>query len=373
MCTSTLPCYTAWPPTFSVTPAQLKKKGLGPNARRWVSLLMAGTRAAVTFGGARSRFFTMHSGVAQGSPLSPLLYVIAVQLLAAALRRLQVQGIIDAVKLPGGATAPASHQHADDITIHTATVESARNAIERAVQPFCAASGSVLNINKCKGVTLGAHPPLIGHHQTTGTTFIDATTTLPHLGVLLTKGDARTATDEAWQKVVNAVRVRVSHWRSVPLTILGRAYVAKQLMASVITHLATFVDPSPQRLRDVQALIDGYIVNPTISTADGGPSGDRALRGRPPAAVAALPKANVPLQAAALRARVALRLLHPQQRPWKALARANFDRAFPGLGAAVMLTTIKPTAVRGLSPRLASYWGALRAARPFFSTEPVLH
>jgi hypothetical protein len=78
--------------------------GLGPNARRWVSLLMAGTRAAVTFGGARSRFFTMHSGVAQGSLLSPLLYVIDAQPLAAALRRLQAQGIIDAVKLPGGAT-----------------------------------------------------------------------------------------------------------------------------------------------------------------------------------------------------------------------------------------------------------------------------
>jgi hypothetical protein len=118
-------------------------------------------------------------------------------------------------------------------------------------EPFCAASGSVLNINKCKGVTLGAQPPLIGHHLATGITFIDATTMLRHLGVLLTKGDARTAADEAWQKVVNAVRIRVSHWRSVPLTILRRAYVAKQLMASVITHLATFVDPPPQRLRDM--------------------------------------------------------------------------------------------------------------------------
>jgi hypothetical protein len=66
-----------------------------------------------------------------------------------------------------------------------------------------------------------------------------------------------------------------------------------------------------------------------------------------------------------------VRLLHPQRRPWKALARANFGRAFPGLGAAVMLTAIKPAAVRGLSPRLASYWGALRAARPHRLTPPA--
>jgi hypothetical protein len=48
---------------------------------------------------------------------------------------------------------------------------------------------------------------------------------------------------KARSEAIVAIRIRVS--QSVPLTILFRAYVAKQLMASVITHLATFVDPRP--------------------------------------------------------------------------------------------------------------------------------
>ena len=348
--------------------ACMERMGIGPTARRWVRLLLAGTSASVAVAGAPSRRFPVLSGAAQGSPLSPLLYVIAAQPLAAALRKLQDAGTVDAVRLPDGQAAPVSHQHADDTSIHTATVESAKTAIDRAVRPFCAASGAVLSVSKCKGVTLGAHRAITGVDPGTGVTFIDAATSLRHLGVLLTKGDAGAANQAAWQKLVAAVAARVRHWRTVPLSLQGRAYVAKQLMASVITHLATFVEPPPAQLKALQSLIDGYVLRaPATSGSD-----DRPIRHHPPAAVASLPPAegglgapDVEIQATALRARTAARLLHPQRRPWKSLAGAQFGRAFPGLGAAVMLTAIRPrSGVHGVSPRHASYWAALRATRP---------
>ena len=52
-------------------------------ARRWVSLLLQGTRGLVVFNGWTSRPFPILAGCAQGSPLSPLLYVITAQPLAA--------------------------------------------------------------------------------------------------------------------------------------------------------------------------------------------------------------------------------------------------------------------------------------------------
>ena len=99
-------------------------------------------------------------------------------------------------------------------------MESAKIALDRAVKPFCAASGAVLNISKCKGVTLGAHPVIAGTDPSFGVSFVAADETLRHLGVPLTKGDTRAAGAAAWQKVVTAVAARVRHWRSVPLTIL---------------------------------------------------------------------------------------------------------------------------------------------------------
>ena len=343
--------------------------GFGPRVLRWLRLLLEGTKAVVSFGGCFSRMFSVRSGAAQGSPLSPLLYVAAAQPLAAALRRLQQDGDIDAVSLPGGVTAPPSHQHADDTSIHTATVQGAQKAIELAVQPFCRASGSSLNLGKSEGLTLGGHAPLEGLHQPSGVQFVGAHGMVKHLGVMLTKGDRSAAATAMWQKRVTSVAVQVRHWGNVDLTLLGRVYVARQVMANTITYHAQFVEPPAPQLKSLQRLIDGFVLGKPVDPE----TDDRPVRGRPSATVWALPlkegglgAADIELQATALRAKAAAKLLHPQRRPWKLLANAAFEAAYPGVGTAAMLTVMAPggSAARNLSRRLSSYWAALRRTHP---------
>jgi hypothetical protein len=64
--------------------------------------------AATAFGNNYSRAIAVRSGAAQGSPVSPLLFVAAMQPLAARLRHLQAAGAIDGIRLPGGRLAPPS-------------------------------------------------------------------------------------------------------------------------------------------------------------------------------------------------------------------------------------------------------------------------
>jgi hypothetical protein len=112
------------------------------SSKRWVRLLLAGTQGQIVFnGGHTSRVFDIPSGCAQGSPLSPLLYVIAAQPLAARCRQLQQQGSISSMRMPDGTAAPCSHQHADDTTLHGETVADVQTLLQQAVEPFCAASG----------------------------------------------------------------------------------------------------------------------------------------------------------------------------------------------------------------------------------------
>ena len=255
--------------------ACLERMGVGPGARKWIKHLMADTRATVGFGGVQSRAFAVRAGAAQGSPLSPLLYVIAAQPLAAALRHLQADGSIGTVQLPARPRLPPSHQHADDISIHTDSVASAKVAIGRAITPFCQASGSELNLSKSVGLQLGARAPLRGLEPTTGITFIAPTDTVKHLGILLTAGDRTAAAAQSWQRLVVAVAARVRHWSARDLTLLGRVYVAKQLMASTITHLASFIPPPPTQLKALQHLMDGFMLSHTSPR----PSDDRPLRG----------------------------------------------------------------------------------------------
>lgn len=349
--------------------------GFGPHMRRWVALLLEGTRAVVAFGGRLSRAFAVRAGVAQGSPLSPLLYVVAAQPLAAALRGLAASGAVSPIRLPGGLEAPVCHQHADDTTIHTATVDGAAAALAEAVRPFCAATGSALNVGKCEGLTLGAHPPLEGTHPGTGVTFRGPRETVRHLGVLLTTGDRAAVAREMWQRRVDAVAARARHWSGVDLSLLGRVHVAKSAMSSTVVHIASFIPAPDQQAKALQNIIDGYIYGRPPNAA----TDDRPLIHRPPKAAACLPRAeggigapDVRLQATALLAKTAARLIHPQRRTWKDIEHARFAAELPGLGVGAMTTTLRPRqAAPGLPARLGAYWAALRATRPHRLVPPA--
>ena len=62
--------------------------GFGPGAQRWVHILHSGTTVRVAYNGWHTDVFPVRSGVFQGSPLSPLLFVLATQPMAAHARRL---------------------------------------------------------------------------------------------------------------------------------------------------------------------------------------------------------------------------------------------------------------------------------------------
>ncbi len=55
----------------------MRRMGFGPLAVRWVRLLLHGTRACCRINGFHTREFAVLSGLAQGSPLSFALYLIA--------------------------------------------------------------------------------------------------------------------------------------------------------------------------------------------------------------------------------------------------------------------------------------------------------
>ena len=113
-------------------------------------------------GGHLSRAFDIPSGCAQGSPRSPLLYVLAAQPLAARCRALQAAGEVDSIRQPDGSASPCSMQHADNTTLHAANRCSAGVLVRKAVTPFCAASGAKVNVSKCQGMEIGTQQPFVG-------------------------------------------------------------------------------------------------------------------------------------------------------------------------------------------------------------------
>ena len=136
------------------------------------------------FNGWRSASFPERSGVQQGSPLSPLLYVLAAQPLASHLRHQTRQGVIGSITMPNGKPAPVSHQHADDTTIHVLRPSDAQVALDSSIALFCAATCSQLNVSKSWGFLIQA-PALASASVAAlpSINFITGQQTIKHLGV----------------------------------------------------------------------------------------------------------------------------------------------------------------------------------------------
>ena len=348
----------------------LDRLGFPGELSGWVRLMLKDAVAAVLCHGYLSPQFAVLSGVAQGSPLSPQLYLVAAQPLAARLRQLQAAGLVDAVVLPDGSKAPPSHQHADDTTIHTRTPQGALVALQQGVQPFGGASGAVVNVGKSLGMLLGQVDSVELRGQAAavvGVPFVAPADHTRHLGVLLSAGDVAGAAKAMFAKRRAGVMLRVRSWARFNLSYLGRLHVAKQVLANTFCYHATFVAPPPEVLQQVVDCIDSFVVLGRVLE----PGQPPPLRHVPSAAVESLPwalgglrRADIPAHSMALNAKVAAALLHPKRHPWKVLMRRAFQRMLPGLGVAALVSQLHPVASAGRPARLLAYWKAFHALRP---------
>ena len=164
----------------------MSSMGFGQNAGKWVSIVLQNTSATAAFNGWQSASFPKRSGVQQGSPLSPLLYVLGAQPLASHLRRQARLGIVRPISMPNGQPAPVSHQHADDTSLHVLQPSDAQMAIDSSIALFCAASCSRLNANKSQGFLVQAQPLSSATVSALpGISFITGQQTVKHLGLRL--------------------------------------------------------------------------------------------------------------------------------------------------------------------------------------------
>ena len=118
----------------------LKHFNFGQVIRKWVSILYSDVESAVINGGYMTNYFKVSRGVRQGCPLSPLLFVLGVEILAQTIR--QSTGC-RGIKLPQSVEAKIS-QFADDTTLICRDVDALKENM-KVISEFNAISGLQLN------------------------------------------------------------------------------------------------------------------------------------------------------------------------------------------------------------------------------------
>ena len=110
----------------------LETAGFKPEFRKWISMMYHNPQAVVQVNARRSRVFAIERSVRQGCPLSPLLYVLALEPL---LRRLRTTNpALRGVPFTGPLTARVS-AFADDITVFVSRRLNIK-AVKKAVSEY---------------------------------------------------------------------------------------------------------------------------------------------------------------------------------------------------------------------------------------------
>ena len=367
----------------------MRSMGFGQNACKWVSIMLANTSASATFNGWRSASFPERSGVQQGSPLSPLLYVLGAQPLASHLRLQAQQGVIRPISMPNGQSAPICHQHADDTSLHVLQPADAQLALNSSVALFCAATGSQLNVAKSQAFLVQAQPLASATVAALpGIAFITAQQTIKHLGVRLGY-DMQAACSQTFGAIYHAICSKIRHWSARGLSFLGRAHVAKQVLAASLWYHATFQRPPEQLLTALSVLLRKFVASAQLDShcdeavmlAQGSSHNHSELPATAPRVslhpghlTSSLPPdrggvglVDIPSQIQALQAKLVSRLLEPERLPWKVfqLHRLSCSQLAVQLqyGAAAIFSSI-PISSLQLPVRLAGYVTAFRALHP---------
>ena len=121
----------------------------GSSLKQWVKPLYTNTESAVLHNGYTTDYFKLSRGVRQGCPLSPYLFILGVEILAAKVRQdCTIQGINIFE------TEHKISQFADDTTLFLGNLTAVENSI-KLVEQFGDTSGLKLNVEKTKATWLG--------------------------------------------------------------------------------------------------------------------------------------------------------------------------------------------------------------------------
>ena len=221
--------------------------GFGPSFVAWVDLFYHRVQSCVNVNGYVSAFFNLLRGVRQGCPLSPLLYVLVSEVLAANIR---CNTRISGLHIPGFPPLSPISQYADDTSLIVSS-DDAIKAVFETYALFERASGSKLNQAKSKGLWLGGwcgrtDPPVALEWSSSK---------IKVLGVFIGAGDLDV---DNWRPRIDAVDHVLKSWRSRSLSFRGKALVINALALSRVWYVASLVHMPAWVAKELASLVCSF-------------------------------------------------------------------------------------------------------------------
>ena len=244
--------------------ASMKELGYGPRLRNWIRLLYdydAPPRRRIKVNGERGEFFALQSGVAQGCPLSAILFLYVTE---------GFTRLVEAEREEAPAAERAWHgitigsreyrisQFADDTVLYLRSF-SQLPRMWQVVKIWEEATAMKVNVTKTEALRCGALRGVeFKGAGSEGIAFCKPGEHIISLGVPFSEESG--ATDDFFRAKYNKMKCLLANWHAIhSMTAMGRAMIAGSLIFSRFRYWAQLMlvpkDVNDAILEDTQALV----------------------------------------------------------------------------------------------------------------------
>lgn len=311
----------SWPFLFEV----LRAKGFGKKWIKWVSILLQSATTKILVNSVPGRSIAHACGLRQGDPVSPLLFVIAMDALTAIFGKALEEGVISTYR--GISAWQRISIYADDVALFIYPTHTDLSFIKQALDMFGEASG--LRVNYMKSTATLIHGEQEDKERVLGLLQCNlAEFPCRYLGLQLA---IKQLTKQDWQPLLDMVRKFMPAWHRGLLQRSGRLVLAKSVIAARPVHQLLVLQPPVWVLEDINSWMRSFFWAGK-DRVNGGQclvAWDKICR---PIQYGGLGIKNLKVQALALRVRWEWLWRTEPERPWQGLgllvdqeARAVFD------------------------------------------------
>jgi len=124
----------------------------------WIMEIFHSAHLSILFNGNVVGYFPCQQGVRQGDPLSPLLFVLAEEVLSRSLEMERISNNLPPMSYCRGMSLPTHILYADDVFICGVGSKKNIHCLLRVFQFYFDASGQFVNFEKSKSFTVGVSP-----------------------------------------------------------------------------------------------------------------------------------------------------------------------------------------------------------------------
>jgi hypothetical protein len=208
----------------------LKRMGFGTKWCRWIETCISSIQFSVMVNGSLEGFFRYLRGIRQGDPLSPLLFLLVMEILSKMLRKVETEGLIQGFSAGGNANEGLRISHllfADDTILFCDADPNQLLYIRMVLSCFEAVTGLRVNMAKSVMVPVGE----VGNITLLADCLDYRVGALPltYLGMPL---GAPYKTVSVWDPIIEKMKRRLAGWKKL--------YLSKTLLKSTLSSLLTY-------------------------------------------------------------------------------------------------------------------------------------